>query len=282
MSNIKVLAERSDIVAIADAVRSKTDTTNEMTIGELIHGINNISTKPILQEKTITPSISSQNVTPDNGYDGLSKVTVDSIPSSYVKPTTTKGVTTYTPNTTNQTIAAGTYCSGAQTIKGDTNLIADNIKSGVSIFGVTGTHSGSEDLEAELTAQEAKIAELSALLDTKASGSGGGSLETCTVHLTFDSALYDVYFVSYTCVDDNGKLYTVLQNAPNDYIGTTQIITVPCGSLIFVNCMASFPDVKNVAGGLEVILSEFGTLFIQAPLTADSIGLITFYDADAW
>jgi hypothetical protein len=51
-----------------------------------------------------------------------------------------KGAATYTPGTTNQTIAAGQYLSGAQTIKGDTNLIASNIKSGVQIFGVTGTH----------------------------------------------------------------------------------------------------------------------------------------------
>ena len=56
-----------------------------------------------------------------------------------VKPSTTKGATTYTPTTSNQTIAAGTYCSGVQTIKGDANLVAENIKSGVNIFGVEGS-----------------------------------------------------------------------------------------------------------------------------------------------
>ena len=50
--------------------------------------------------------------------------------------------TTYTPTTSNQIISAGQYLQGDQTIKGDANLVAENIKSGVSIFGITGTHSG--------------------------------------------------------------------------------------------------------------------------------------------
>lgn len=50
-----------------------------------------------------------------------------------------KSAETYTPTTSDQTIASGQYLSGAQTIKGDTNLQPQYIASGVSIFGVTGT-----------------------------------------------------------------------------------------------------------------------------------------------
>ena len=94
-----------------------------------------------LQSKTVTPSESAQSVTADDGYDGLDAVTVNAIPSAYVKPAATKGAATYTPKTTAQTIAAGTYCSGAQTIAGDANLVAANILSGKTIFGVAGSAS---------------------------------------------------------------------------------------------------------------------------------------------
>lgn len=50
---------------------------------------------------------------------------------------------TITPGTTDKTISSGKYLSGTQTIKGDSKLVASNIKSGISIFGVTGTYTGS-------------------------------------------------------------------------------------------------------------------------------------------
>ena len=99
---------------------------------------------PSLQTKTVSPSESTQTVSPDSGYDGLSKVTVNAISSIYIgSGVTKKAAATYTPKTTDQSIASGQYLSGTQTIKGDANLVAGNIKSGVSIFGVTGTYTGS-------------------------------------------------------------------------------------------------------------------------------------------
>lgn len=46
---------------------------------------------------------------------------------------------TFNPSTVDQIIPAGKYLSGAQTVKGDANLVANNIKQGVSIFGVPGS-----------------------------------------------------------------------------------------------------------------------------------------------
>jgi len=84
-----------------------------------------------------------------NDIKNIGNATSDKILSgytAYVKGNTitgsipSKGATTYTPGTVNQTIASGSYLSGAQTIKGDANLVASNIAKGKSIFGVSGTY----------------------------------------------------------------------------------------------------------------------------------------------
>lgn len=54
---------------------------------------------------------------------------------------------TITPGTLDQTINAGQYMAGAQTIKGEPNLLAENIKNGVSIFGVSGTYNPSTGID---------------------------------------------------------------------------------------------------------------------------------------
>lgn len=66
----------------------------------------------------------------------------------------TKSAATIIPSTTDQIIAAGQYLTGIQTIKGDANLVAANIASGVSIFGVTGAHSSIDTSDATATAAD--------------------------------------------------------------------------------------------------------------------------------
>ena len=78
---------------------------------------------------SVTPTVSAGYVS--SGTAGNSSV-------SLTASVTTKGAATITPGTSNQTIASGTYLTGAQTISGDANLVSANIKSGVSIFGVNG------------------------------------------------------------------------------------------------------------------------------------------------
>lgn len=78
-------------------------------------------------------AINGSYTIPAGYHNGSGKVT-QNIP--------TKGAQTYTPGTANQTIAAGQYLTGAQTIKGEPNLKPENIKKGVSIMGIIGTYNG--------------------------------------------------------------------------------------------------------------------------------------------
>ena len=72
-----------------------------------------------------------------NGTINLGSGHYDSIKITQSLPT--KGATVWTPSTSAQSINSGTYLTGTQTIKGDTNLAPQNIRSGVSIFGVGGS-----------------------------------------------------------------------------------------------------------------------------------------------
>lgn len=70
------------------------------------------------QTKTVTPTESTQTISPDNGYNGLSTVTVNPISSTYIgSAVPTKGATTITPNSNSQTvISSGTYATGNITV----------------------------------------------------------------------------------------------------------------------------------------------------------------------
>lgn len=102
--------------------------TNKNTLAEAIDYVQDLADK-ISSLKAVGTATASQILA---GKSAMVKGTVitGSIPSL--------GAQTITPSTSNKTIASGQYLSGVQTIQGDANLVASNILSGKSIFGVTG------------------------------------------------------------------------------------------------------------------------------------------------
>lgn len=89
------------------------------------------NTLTLSKSVSVTPSVTTA------GY--ISSGTAGSSSVSLTASVTTKAAATITPGTSDQEIAAGTYLTGKQTIAGDADLVAANIKQGVQIFGVTGS-----------------------------------------------------------------------------------------------------------------------------------------------
>lgn len=102
------------------------------------------ASKSVATATQATPSITVSSAGLITAKSTQSAGYVSSGTKSATKQLTTKGAQTITPGTSNKTIASGRYLTGTQTIKGDANLVAANIKKGVSIFGVAGTNEGED------------------------------------------------------------------------------------------------------------------------------------------
>lgn len=73
----KVLCEKSDLVAVANAIRGKNGTTNTYKVNQLASAVSNLQSSPNLQSKELTiTSNGTTIITADNGYDGLENVKV--------------------------------------------------------------------------------------------------------------------------------------------------------------------------------------------------------------
>lgn len=80
------------VVGKLEATENKTYLAKDANLDGYSQVVVNV--QPKLQEKTITPSKSQQIAAPDDGYNGLSQVTVAKIPDDYVIPTGDINITT--------------------------------------------------------------------------------------------------------------------------------------------------------------------------------------------
>ena len=170
-----------------------TITPNAISISVNSSGL--ITASNTQKTQSVTPTVSAGYVS--SGTAGT--ITVSA--ASKTQQLTTQAAQTITPTTSDQTIASGKYLTGTQTIKGDANLVAGNIKDGVTIFGVTGNYSGG--------------------------GGGGGGVTT----VSFDSSCFWVgSYISY--VDGNGDFQYTTTLAMGD-APTYQMLTGSCVIIVY-------------------------------------------------
>lgn len=160
---------------------------------------------------------------------------------------TKKAAQTYTPGKNGQTIAAGQYLTGAQTIAGDANLVPENIVEGKSIFGKAGTAEPASALANELSEQDSLISQIMAALEGI---SVGGGIETCAVTIKNTSSSE----ITYSCY---GKWSQELASRK-----TISIAEVPVGDVVMIT---SYGD------GITISSNKTSTYFKKEELYGGAI-----------
>lgn len=164
---------------------------------------------------------------------------------SKTKQMTTQAAKTITPGTSSQTaVASGVYTTGAVTVAGDSNLKASNIKSGISIFGITGNYEAED------------------------SGSGsGGSVGTCSVTIIVPAGVCCFGYGKYNVYVNTGSTWTSLgtdmsmpsTSSNSHYMpieAKYEFLAIPVGSVFTFYRSGGAIKGATISGGIEFSLAN--------------------------
>lgn len=290
---MSVQTEIDRIIGLVDdsheAVKAKGGTTSTpYLLANLPEAIESIpeATDPVLQQKTVTPTTSVQQVVPSSGYDGLSKVYVNAIPNNQgevIKSLTVED--SIFPGSHFESGMSDIYyeylevsvAAEAKTVTPteEEQLIEGTDGAFLAEVTVEPIPSNYEDVTDETIAYTTKLAafetamnELNTELDGKAAGGSGSSVETCTVTLYSITA----YTTGFSIVDETGVVSTCSPTWTEDrYAASVTVNNVVCGSAIAIYGSHSV----YIAGTAELITNSDCTV-IKAPTVAGEEGVITF------
>ena len=255
-----------------EATNITTNGTYTPTNGKYFSSVNvNIPEKTFeTQTKSVDPSESQQTVSPDNGYDGLSSVTINAIASDYVGTAVPReNAKTIIPTKASQVaVSSGTYVNGDITVgaipseyitTNDADAIAEEIalnkiayvdgKKVVGSFTIENEVSNQEEI---ISTQDEMIANIVSALEGKAAGGGsGGSIETCTVYvdnnLSGTMARGDLIYC-FSILD--GNTINKVETEQIAFMDGTTISNVICGSIGVVNIsQAQNESVLSISDG---------------------------------
>lgn len=212
----KKVYDEEKIRAVADKIRELTEEETKYTTAEMPGGIDEVYSKGYnsgFSDGVATQPAPSIYVSSD----GLITATAGN--KSATKQLPTQGANTITPSTSTKTaVASGRYTTGEVTVKGDSNLVAANIKKGVTIFGVAGTLDGGGYDDGYSDGQALFLQDFA---DWQITHSGEEYI--CLIHNYHDSLTLSLDFIIYLDGALNDTWHYEIP--PDDSVSQTKLLT---------------------------------------------------------